>query len=74
MERYDSTSGQFVPVTQITRVQRNEFPYTVANMDGGVYSIRVDGQTITGVRTFSTSRSSIPPGEQTSMLCNPGSE
>ena len=63
VERYDSTTGQFVSVQQITGVQRNEFPYTVADMDGGVYSIRVDGQTPTGVRTFSIARSSIPPGE-----------
>ena len=63
VERYDSSTGQFVSVKQITGVQRNQFPYTVADMDGGVYSIRVDGQTPTGVRTFSIARSFIPPGE-----------
>ena len=64
--RYDSTRRQFDPFTpfrQITRVQRNEFPYNVTNLDGGVYSFRVDGQTATGVRTFSISRDSIPSGE-----------
>ena len=63
VERYDSMTEQFVSVKQITGVQRNEFPYTVADVEGGVYSIRVDGQTPIGVRTFSIARSFIPQGE-----------
>ena len=64
VEQYDSKSGSFVPVTQITGVQRNEFPHTVGELHGGVYSVRVDGQTSTGERTFSISRYSIPSGEE----------
>ena len=63
VERYDSTSGSFVPVTQITGVQRDQFSYTIGNLVDGVYAVRVDGQTPTGTRTFSISRTSIPEGK-----------
>ena len=65
VERYDSASGQFVPVMQITGVQRDQFPYTIGNLADGVYSVRVDGQTPTGTRTFSISQVSIPSGMST---------
>ena len=68
VERYDSTSGSFVPVTQITGVQRDQFPYTIGNLADGVYAVRVDGQTPTGTRTFSISRKSIPAGKKTKVL------
>ena len=53
-----------MPATQITGVQRGQFPFTVDGLISGVYAFRVDGQTPTGTRTFSISGASNPPGNE----------
>ena len=63
IEKYNSTTGKFDPVTELTNLQRNSFPLTIPGVREGVYSVRVDGLTPSGRRTFSISRTAIPAGE-----------
>ena len=55
IEKYNSTTGKFDPVTELTNLQRNSFPLTIPGVREGVYSVRVDGLTPSGRRTFSIS-------------------
>ena len=63
IEKYNSTTGKFDPVTELTNLQRNSFPLTIPGVREGVYSVRVDGLTPSGRRTFSISRTAIPAGK-----------
>ena len=63
IEKYNSTTGKFDPVTELTNLQRNSFPLTIPGVREGVYSVRVDGLTPSGRRTFSISRTAVPEGK-----------
>ena len=63
IEKYNLTTGKFDPVTELTNLQRNSFPLTIPGVREGVYSVRVDGLTPSGRRTFSISRTAIPESE-----------
>ena len=70
VEKFDPASDRFVPTSQITGAQRNDFPYTLRNMAEGVYRVRVDGQTSIGRRTFVTSENSVITGEFGNWHCS----
>ena len=61
--RYDSKDRLFAPYRQNHGLQRSSFPYTVKDVEMGVYTARVDGNVAEGVRTFSICTVLDPAGE-----------